>query len=352
MSTSGAQTLITPLPRQLISTCDVPALSTWLTTWLHGTLQRSALPRLPIYTSNTPASPQRSSSLDPRLPPFALHRQAVHRRVLSNADSGAPHEGLRAGRGLSLVDGQPQAWAGSGSAEVRPTKEARAGPATPAPLAPLPRPRPPRPHRAAPARAAASRAFSASCARAARAAPLPTASCFSAPAPAASPPQPRPSADAPRIGLRAGPPGRRLRAQPLALIGGSRGAGRSEGAPVKSKLPNWAAPPRVRRGFGALRTLCWVELRRAASSPSSPSLWHRARIPSWTQLWNHGRTTPDLDSGTRLGPYVGLGGTLALGRVSAYSLALASRAARVLGGALDFKLAGLFWHSYSWSDSP
>lgn len=114
------------------------------------------------------------------LPPFALHRQAVHRRVLSNADSGAPHEGLRAGRGLSLVDGQPQAWSGSGSAEVRPTKEAHAQPSAPARLAPLPRPRPPRPHRATPACAAASQASSTSCARAARSRQL-----------AASPPPPR-----------------------------------------------------------------------------------------------------------------------------------------------------------------
>lgn len=38
------------------------------------------------------------------------------------------------------------------------------------------------------------------------------------------------------------------------------------------------------------------------------------------------------------GPYVGLGGTLSHGQVSAYSMALASRAAPVLGGALDFKL--------------
>lgn len=53
-------------------------------------------------------------------------------------------------------------------------------------------------------------------------------------------------------------------------------------------------------------------------------------------LWNAG------------GPYVGLGGTLAYRRVSAYSLALASRAAPALGGALDFKLAGL----YPWSGPP
>lgn len=66
VSASDAQTLITPLPRQLASTCGVPALSTLLTAWLHGTLQLSALPGLPIYT-NTPVSPPRTSSLDPRL---------------------------------------------------------------------------------------------------------------------------------------------------------------------------------------------------------------------------------------------------------------------------------------------
>jgi hypothetical protein len=53
--------------------------------------------------------------------------------------------------------------------------------------------------------------------------PIPTASCF--PAPAARPPQPRPPADAPPIGLRAGPPDRRLRAQHLALIGDHMGQG-------------------------------------------------------------------------------------------------------------------------------
>lgn len=67
MSTRDAETLITPLPRQLVSTCAVPVLSTLLTAWLLGTLQLSALPRLPIYTSNSPASPQRTSRLDPRL---------------------------------------------------------------------------------------------------------------------------------------------------------------------------------------------------------------------------------------------------------------------------------------------
>lgn len=56
-----------------------------------------------------------------------------------------------------------------------------------------------------------------------------------------------------------------------------------------------------------------------------------------TGLWNAG------------GAYVGLGGTLSQGRVSAYSQALASRAARVLGGALNFKLMELFWHSHPWS---
>lgn len=42
MSASDAQTLIPPLPRQLVSTCDVPALGTLLTAWLHGTQQLSA----------------------------------------------------------------------------------------------------------------------------------------------------------------------------------------------------------------------------------------------------------------------------------------------------------------------
>lgn len=51
-----------------------------------------------------------------------------------------PREGLRAGRGLSLVDGQPQAWSGSGSTEVPPTKEAHARPTAPARLAPRPPP--------------------------------------------------------------------------------------------------------------------------------------------------------------------------------------------------------------------
>lgn len=129
------------------------------------------------------------------------------------------------------MDGQPQAWSGSGSAEVRLTKETQARPTAPEPLVPLPRSRPPRPHRATPACDAASQASSTSCARAARSRQL-----------AASPPPPRvrrspaPPADAPPIGLRVGPPDQRLRAQHLALIGHHMGqGGASERQKVRSK---------------------------------------------------------------------------------------------------------------------
>lgn len=127
---------------------------------------------------------QRTSSLDSRLSSLRSSTDRPFTDVCcqprTRRGAGAPHQGLSAGRGLSLVDGQPQAWSDSGSAEVRPTKRAPARPTGPAQLALRPRPRPPRPHRATPACDAASQASSTSCARAARSRQL-----------AASPPPPR-----------------------------------------------------------------------------------------------------------------------------------------------------------------
>lgn len=132
-----------------------------------------------------------------------------------------PREGLRAGRGLSLVDGQPQAWSGSGSTEVPPTKEAHARPTAPARLAPRP---PPTAAASSPCHTGLRRRRQPGLLHVLRPRRrIPTAS--SLPAPAARPPQPRPPADAPPIGLRAGPPDRRLRAQHLALIGERKGQG-------------------------------------------------------------------------------------------------------------------------------
>lgn len=129
---------------------------------------------------------------------------------------------------------------------------------------PCPRPRPPRPHRATPACAAASQASSTYVLRPRR--PIPTASCLPAPAPAARPPQPRPPADAPPIGLRAGPPDRRLRARHFALIGDHTGEGGARESTVMSKAKPCSSAaggtmlPYSGRAFGPGRGLRTREL--------------------------------------------------------------------------------------------
>lgn len=146
---------------------------------------RSSSALIPLQTAHLHkqhSCSQRTSSLDSRLSSLRSSTDRPFTDVCcqprTRRGAGAPHQGLSAGRGLSLVDGQPQAWSDSGSAEVRPTKRAPARPTGPARLAL--RPRPPRPHRATPACDAASQASSTSCARAARSRQL-----------AASPPPPR-----------------------------------------------------------------------------------------------------------------------------------------------------------------
>lgn len=241
--------------------------------------------------------PQRTTSLDPR--PSSL-RPSTDRlftdvccQPRTRRGAGAPHQGLSAGRGLSLVDGQPQAWSDSDSTEVRPTKEAPARPTGPARLARRPRPRPPRPHRATHTGLRRRQPGLLHVLRPRR--PIPTASCF--PAPAARPPQPRPPADAPPIGLRAGPPVGRLRARLPALIGGHTGKGGAGGDPsVQGKavqlLRGWIRAPHAGRTFGAGRGLGTRELCTGwdLGKPRVLSLWLAGRIRSWTRLRNYGNS--------------------------------------------------------------
>lgn len=322
VSTRYARLAVTPLPRQLVSTCDVPALSALLTARL-----RAELPSLPISTSGHPVSTQDSA-------PSALHGQAVRSRVLSSADS------VRSWRASRRP--QSRAWTVWWTASLRP------GPAH-GPLSSGQRRKPkldPPPLRGSPATPAHGRRVL-------------TEPRRPAPPPAGPPPRPAPAPPAPdslqlprprRASAAAPPPRGRTADWPaggssrwapasaaLSSDWWSPGGGRGERARMsKAKLCSSPAGGTVLRHAGrGLRTpeLCagW-DLGKPRVLSLTPRFGTSGGLGLGRGFGTNGRTHPWAGLWNAGGPYVNLGRDFGKQAVSAYSLALASKAGRLWVG--------------------